>query len=286
MDANKTPQEVESKTANENTQPRAQEREQIRLQKYIADCGVTSRRKAEQLILNGSVTVNGQVVNTLGAKVSGADEVTVDGKIISPTEKKYYIALNKPKGYVTTVKDQFGRPGVLDLLTGINARLYPIGRLDYDTSGLLLLTNDGDFANRLMHPKNAIQKAYAALVEGSPSDETLQKLREGIDIPLYKNQYGDTLNSEQQPPPRIYTTSPAQVEVAKKNHGNTLLRITIGEGKNKQIRKMCESSGHKVLRLKRVAIGDILLGNLKSGEYRHLTPEEITLMCEKPNPSL
>ncbi len=232
--------------------------ELLRLQKYIAICGVASRRAAEELITAGVVTVNGTTVTTLGSKVDPAkDHVTVNGKLITPQEEKVYIMLNKPRGYVTTAKDNFNRKTVLDLIPASLGRLHPVGRLDYDSEGLLLLTNDGDLTYRLTHPSHEITKSYLTLVQGSPDDNALRALRTGVVIDGRK-------------------TMPAQVIVKRSDPERTVLLITISEGRNRQVRKMCETVGHQVLRLRRVAEGSLRLGDLESGTWRHLTKEELT----------
>lgn len=230
-----------------------------RLQKYIAGCGVTSRRKAEEMILNGDVSVNDVIINQLGYKVNeDTDTVKIKGKVIKPVSNKIYIKLNKPVGYVTTVKDQFDRKCVIDLIN-IKERVYPVGRLDYDTSGLLLLTNDGELANKMMHPKYKVYKKYIAVVSGAVSDSEIERLRNGVIIEDYK-------------------TAPAIVKYIEKNSNSTTLEISIREGKNRQVRKMCESVGHSVIKLKRVSFGDIILDNLKIGEYRELNSSEINYL--------
>lgn len=230
-----------------------------RLQKYIAGCGVTSRRKAEEMILNGDVSVNDVIINQLGYKVNeDTDTVKIKGKVIKPVSNKIYIKLNKPVGYVTTVKDQFDRKCVIDLIN-IKERVYPVGRLDYDTSGLLLLTNDGELANKMMHPKYKVYKKYIAVVSGAVSDSEIERLRNGVIIEDYK-------------------TAPAIVKYIEKNTNSTTLEISIREGKNRQVRKMCESVGHNVIKLKRVSFGDIKLDNLKIGEYRELNSSEINYL--------
>lgn len=223
---------------------------------------MTSRRKAEEYIRNGQVRINGQIVTEMGVLVSTNDRVEVDGKPVKLEKKKVYILLHKPKGYVTTVSDPEGRKTVLELVQGVNERIYPVGRLDYDSSGLLLLTNDGDFANLLMHPSHEILKMYIATVKGKPSDNAIQRLRDGIRID-------------------DYTTAPAFVKVLNVYENKTKLEITIHEGRNRQIRKMCEFVGHPVIRLKRVAYGSIELGDLKPGEWRFLTDNEIKQLMEK-----
>lgn len=230
-----------------------------RLQKYIARSGVTSRRKAEELILNGHVKVNGITVKELGTKIDALkDEVEVDNKKISEIRQFIYIKLNKPEGYVTTVKDQFNRKTVLDLID-LNERIYPIGRLDYNTSGLLLLTNDGELANKLMHPKYHIYKTYIAETEGRISEESIAKLINGVIIDDYK-------------------TAPAKVRLLKYIGNKTQIQISIYEGKNRQVRKMLDAVGHNVRTLKRISFGEIVLGDLKSGVWKNLSDEEIKFL--------
>lgn len=233
----------------------------VRLQKYIAMCGVASRRKAEELIEQGSVKVNDQKVTELGTKVEvGADKVTVNGKTIKPEQKNYYIMLNKPTGYVSTVTDQFDRPTVIDLVgNDINSRIFPVGRLDYDTSGLLLLTNDGDFTYKVTHPKFELEKTYIALLKGGITIAGLNKLRRGVKID-------------------DFTTSPAKVEIIDAKDGYTQVKITIHEGKNRQVRKMFEAVGSKVAELQRISIGKVEIGNLPLGRWRHLTSHEISYL--------
>ncbi|SEF76129.1 ribosomal large subunit pseudouridine synthase B [Caloramator fervidus] len=226
-----------------------------RIQKYIARCGVTSRRKAEELVKQGRVRVNGNIIKEIVMVDPQKDIVEVDGKIIKPEENKVYIMLNKPVGYVTTVKDDRGRKTVLDLVN-VKERIYPVGRLDYDTSGLLLLTNDGDFAYKLMHPSKEVDKVYIAEIEGIPTQDELEKFRKGLRI-------------------EDYITSPAKIDILKIKGKNSIVKIVIHEGKNRQVRKMCEKIGHKVVRLKRIQIGNIKLGDLKLGQWRYLTKEEI-----------
>lgn len=232
----------------------------MRLQKFIANSGVTSRRKAEELILEGRVKVNGNIVNKLGTKIdSENDIVEVDGKKIEIVKKKIYVLLNKPEGYVTTLKDSHNDNIVLDLIKGINQRLFPVGRLDKDTSGLLIMTNDGDLAYKLTHPSNGVWKKYIVLVKGHPSKEKIEKMRKGIYIDGRK-------------------TSKAYVKLIKKHDRTSVLEISIHEGRNRQIRKMCKSIGHPVISLKRVAIGKIELNGLKKGKWRYLTDEEVNYL--------
>ncbi|MDR0879164.1 MAG: rRNA pseudouridine synthase [Clostridioides sp.] len=231
----------------------------MRINKYIASCGVASRRKAEELINSGRVLVNGKVVEELSLQIDEKnDEVQVDGKVISLSQKDVYIALYKPEGYITTVKDQFNRPSVLDLLTSIDERLYPVGRLDYETSGLLILTNDGDLTYKLTHPKHNIDKVYRAKIKGRPSEEEISRFEGGIHI-------------------EDYVTAKARLKVLKESRdkGYSVVDITIHEGRNRQVRKMCKAIGHPVLRLQRINMGKIGLKDLKPGEFRHLSEDEI-----------
>lgn len=231
----------------------------VRLQKYIAMCGVTSRRKAEEMIAQGTVSVNGKTITELGTKVEiGADKVCVNGREIKTEQKKYYIMLNKPVGYVSTVHDQFERQSVLELVE-LKARLFPVGRLDYDTSGLLLLTNDGNFTYKVTHPKFQMPKTYIALIKGGITISALNKLRRGVKI-------------------EDYTTSPAEVEIIDSRDGFTKIKITIHEGRNRQVRKMFESVGCKVYELERISIGKVILGNLPLGRWRYLTAHEINYL--------
>lgn len=231
-----------------------------RLQKFIARCGIASRREAENIILSGRVAVNKKTVTELGTKVDeDNDKVFLDGERILPEKKLYYIMLNKPKGYITTAKDEFDRKTVLELVQDLDARLYPVGRLDYDSEGLLLLTNDGDFAYKLTHPTQHVPKKYHAVVEGTADLEHVLKLRKGVLIDGY-------------------LTKPAKVEIADLRERTTQLNITISEGKNRQIRRMCEAVGLPVIKLTRVNIGGISLGNLPKGKWRHLTEAEIKIL--------
>lgn len=229
----------------------------MRLQKFMARCGVASRRKSESIIKEGRVKVNGIIVTELGTKVDkGKDIIEVDNKKIQLEENYVYIILNKPVGYITTVDDEFDRKKVLDLLENIEERIYPVGRLDYDTSGFLLLTNDGDLAYKLTHPKYEVNKKYMAKVEGIPTESKLKQFRSGLEI-------------------EDYVTSKAQVKIISKSEISSNLEIIIHEGRNRQVRKMCAKIGHPVLELKRIEMGEIKLGNLKEGIWRHLTPKEV-----------
>ncbi len=236
----------------------------VRLQKYIAMSGVASRRSAEEMISAGRVMVNNKKITELGTKVEiGADTVMVDDKIISPETKKYYIMLNKPVGYVSTVSDQFERPTVLDLIgEEIKARIFPVGRLDYDTSGLLLLTNDGDFTYKVTHPKFNMNKTYIATIKGGITPKGLAQLRGGVVIE------------------DNFKTSPAEVEMISCEKGVTQIKITIHEGKNRQVRKMFEAVGCKVAELERIKIGTVELGTLPLGRWRYLTSHEISYLTQ------
>ena len=235
-----------------------------RLQKILANAGIASRRKCEELILNGKVEVNGEIVTELGTKVSDKDTVKYNGKIVKPEEEKVYILLNKPIGYVTTAKDQFNRETVLDLVK-INKRIVPVGRLDMYTSGALILTNDGEFVNMLTHPKNEVNKTYNVTVKGNITKEDVENLQNGIEID------------------DGYITKPAKVKILKIDEEKNISRIqiTIHEGKNRQVRKMCEAINKKVLALHRSKIGNIEVNNLKVGNWRYLTNKEIENLHKK-----
>ncbi|MDR2486964.1 MAG: rRNA pseudouridine synthase [Clostridiales Family XIII bacterium] len=228
----------------------------MRLNKYIASAGVCSRRRADELTLMGNVKVNGVVVRTPGIDVSEDDRVEVSGHPLRLETHKVYIALHKPKGFISTVRDQADRPTVMDLIGDISERVFPVGRLDEDTSGLLLMTNDGAFAQRVTHPGHEVYKTYRARVQGVFSNERAAKLRKGVDI-------------------GGFVTSPAKVEIIRQGTNGSLVEIRIREGKNRQVRKMFAAVGNKVLELQRTAIGDVRLGSLKAGHYRKLKREEI-----------
>ena len=231
-----------------------------RLQKVIANLGYCSRRKAEELIKNGQVLVNGQVVNELGVKVKTSDSICVEGNILDNNKNYEYYLLNKPRGVVTTTNDEFGRKTVLDLVISSN-RIYPVGRLDYDTTGALLLTNDGFLANKLMHPSNGIDKVYIAKIDGILDGNDIRKLKTGVLVDGYK-------------------TSKARVKLKKvdKKKNTCLVEITIHEGRNRQVRKMIEAVGKKVLKLKRERYAFFDLKGLKAGEYRRLSNKEIAVL--------
>lgn len=229
----------------------------MRLNKYIAQAGIASRRKADELITNGNVRINGLAMKELGYDVKDGDVVEVNGrKIDNVTQKPVYIMLNKPLGYITSSDDDKGRLTVQDLIKDVDARLFPIGRLDYNTSGMLLMTNDGDMAYKLTHPKHHVYKTYRARVSGVLSNEKVAKLKNGVDI-------------------GGFVTSKANVKVIKQGDRSAIVEIQIYEGKNRQVRKMFAAVGNKVQELERVAIGDLYLGRLMVGHYRKLTPKEI-----------
>ena len=232
--------------------------EEERLQKYLASAGIASRRKCEELILQGKIEVNGKVVTELGTKVSSKDIIKYNGKIVKPEEEKIYILLNKPIGYVTTAHEQFGRDKVLDLIK-INKRIVPVGRLDMYTSGALILTNDGELVNKLTHPKNEIEKTYNVTINGKITEQEIEKLKTGVIID------------------NDYLTKPAKVKILKIDEDKNISRIqiTIHEGKNRQIRKMCEAIDKKVIALHRSKIGKLDVKALKPGEWRYLKLNEI-----------
>lgn len=232
----------------------------VRLQKYLAEAEVASRRKSEEIILQGRVKVNGKVIDTLGVKIdSENDIVSVDDVVVKKTEKLVYIMLNKPVGCVTTVSDQFNRKTVMHYIKDVKERVYPIGRLDYDTSGLLLLTNDGELTNRLTHPKHNIDKRYIATVKGTPTEKALDDFRNGLVIDGHR-------------------TSKAEISIIESDKKYSRLNIIIHEGRNRQVRKMCDAIGYPVVKLMRVAEGGVELGDLEVGSYRYLNDDEIKLL--------
>lgn len=238
-----------------------------RLQKYMARCGIASRRKCEDIIQNGRVAVNNIRITELGYKICPEkDSVYVDNRLIKPEEKKVYIVLNKPEGYITSVKDEKGRKTILDLVK-VNERIFPIGRLDYDSSGLLLLTNDGEIYNRIIHPRVKLEKRYVVECDGLFTSSDINTFQHGIDI-------------------GGYITAPATIKIlgSRTNQKDTKIKhiskveISIHEGKNRQIRKMCSALNHPVITLKRVSIGPLILGDLKKGHWRNLTEKELQLI--------
>lgn len=228
----------------------------MRLNKYIAQSGLASRRKADELTVNGNVKINGRVMKEPGYDVLPDDVVEVNGRLIEPAGKKVYVMINKPRGMVTTMNDEKDRPIVSDLVGDIPERIYPVGRLDYNTTGLLLMTNDGELANNLAHPSHGVGKTYRAKVAGVLSKEKLYKLRNGVDI-------------------GGFVTGKARVTIVKQTERSAVVDITIHEGKNRQVRKMFKAVGCPVQELHRMAIGEIYLARLKEGHYRKLTRAEI-----------
>jgi len=228
-----------------------------RLNKILAISGITSRRRADELISSGLVTVNGLVEKRVGSKaVWGVDSINVDGHPVPDPPKKIYLLLNKPFGYVSTLHDPEGRPIIRDLFKDVKERIYPVGRLDFDSSGLLILTNDGELAFRLMHPKFHIPRTYKVIVEGVISDKSVERLKKGVSL-------------DDGP------TNPARVRIIETQQGRSVVRITIFEGRSREIRRMCEAVGHKILKLTRIGYGNLDLGDLKVGKYRHLKNVEV-----------
>lgn len=235
-----------------------------RLQKYLAECGIASRRKCEEYILQGKVQVNGKTITELGVKVNPEkDKITFEGKNVKQEERKVYILLNKPIGYVTTSDEQFGRDKVLDLVK-VRERVVPVGRLDMYTSGALILTNDGDFVYKVTHPKHEITKTYTVTVKGIIKNEEVEKLRKGVKID-------------------DYTTRPAKVKILKTDEEKDIsrLEITIHEGKNRQVRRMCESVGRRVIALHRSKIGNIGVKDIELGKWRYLKDFEVKTLIGK-----
>lgn len=228
----------------------------MRLNKYIADAGICSRRKADELIENGNVKVNGATMKEMGYQVKDGDVVQVNGKKIETVGKKVYVAVNKPLGYITSMDDDKNRATVAELVADIPERLFPVGRLDYNTTGLLIMTNDGQLTYTLTHPKHEVYKTYIAKVAGVLSDARVARLRKGVDI-------------------GGFVTSPAKVKVIKQMPRHAIVEISIKEGKNRQVRKMFAAVGNKVQELQRTSIGEIKLGRLMEGHYRKLNREEI-----------
>ena len=227
----------------------------MRINQYIAAAGITSRRKADEMIEEGRVRVNGAVLTTQGYHVQEGDLVEVDGVRIVPEQKKVYYLLNKPAGYVTSTEDKEGRPVVTELVPD-GIRVFPVGRLDYNTTGLLILTNDGDLSNKLMHPSHGFDKKYLVRAAGIVTLKEAQHLRDGIDI-------------------GGFVTSPAEVELIRHDRNSTLAEITIHEGKNRQVRRMFKAIGHPVLELSRIGLGNLTIGRLAPGQCRILSPAEV-----------
>jgi 23S rRNA pseudouridine2605 synthase len=235
---------------------------EMRLQKYLANCGIASRRKCEEFIKEGLVKVNGKTVTELGTKINSEIDIVEYKEEIHP-EKKVYILLNKPVGYVTTVDDERERPTVMSLLDGVKEKVVPVGRLDMFTSGLLLLSNDGDFVYKVTHPKHETTKTYIVKTRGVPTQKDIERLKTGIEI-------------------EDYTTSPAKVEVLLVDNTNNISRIwiQIHEGRNRQVRKMCEAIGLSVIALKREGVGNLTCEGIEKGKWRYLTSQEVNdIMC-------
>ncbi len=259
-----------------------------RLQKYLANNGVAARRKCEEFIQEGRVKVNGEVVKELGTKINPEkDIIEFDGKVVKPVGKKVYILLNKPIGYVTTVKDQFERPTVLDLVK-VEEKVLPVGRLDMYTSGALILSNDGEFINKVTHPRNEVEKTYTVTVKGIVTKEDVEKLQNGVEIQmdkLYENE--DENNGENDYNPKqkdkTFKTGKAKVKILKTDEEKNIsrLQITIHEGKNREVRKMCEAIGKKVLALHRRKIGNLDVKNIELGKWRYLNKKEVEEMINR-----
>ena len=228
----------------------------VRLQKHLSECGIASRRKAEELIAAGKVKINGHIAE-IGSKVDPKrDKVTVRGRAVVPVNEKVYIMLNKPRGFVTTMSDELGRKTVSDLVSDAGNRIFPVGRLDRDSEGLLIMTNDGDFANKLTHPSSHVNKTYRVTVKGAAEEEQLLKMKEGILLDGRK-------------------TLPCDCFVAERKPDRTVLIFVLNEGRNRQIRRMCEAVGLEVLRLKRTEIAGVKLGMLPQGKWRPLNEREM-----------
>lgn len=222
---------------------------------------MTSRRKAEELIKQGRVKVNGDVIDKMGQVVGEGDRVELDGVVIEPDEEKVYYMLNKPTGFITTASDEQGRPTVMDLVSDTNVRVFPVGRLDFNTSGLLLLTNDGQMSYKLMHPQHEIKKTYVATIQGSITSKDIHQLMRGVDI-------------------GGYVTSEASARILKQKNNTSQVEVIIHEGKNRQVRKMFKAVGYKVIELERISIGELRLGKLKQGHYRKLNRTEVEYLMK------
>jgi pseudouridine synthase len=242
---------------------------QLRLQKLLSQAGVASRRAAEKLIAEGRVSVNGVTVREMGSRADPAsDDIRVDGRRIKGAQRQRYILLNKPSGFVSTRSDPQRRPTVVDLLEGVREYVYPVGRLDYDTEGLLLLTNDGELAARLTHPRHGVDRTYEARVAGIPDEEALQRLRQGMPLDGRRTAPADVALLTRSRPAR-------HSQASNRGRDESVLRITIREGRNRQVRRMCEAVGHPVRTLKRIRIGSLQDRRLKPGQWRELTAEEL-----------
>ena len=231
----------------------------MRLQKYIAQCGIASRRAAEVMIADGRVAVNGKTVTEMGVKVENGDTVTVDGTAVSLKNEYIYILFNKPRAVMTTMSDKEGRKCVADYFKDLGHRVYPVGRLDYMTDGLLIMTNDGDLANALTHPRHQVYKHYSALVDKIPEEEDIEKLRSGVEL-------SDGI------------TLPAKAKAYKTSDGRGVVAISIREGRNRQVRRMLEKLGYEVVALRRTGVGELTADGVEPGEWRYLTPEEVAYL--------
>jgi len=251
----------------------------IRLQKILSQAGVASRRAAEKLIEEGRVSVNGRTVREMGVKADPlADDIRVDGRRLRAPERHRYILLNKPAGVVTTRSDPQRRHTVIDLLHGVREYVYPVGRLDYDSEGLLLLTNDGDLAARLTHPRHEVERTYEAYVAGTPDEEAIGRLRRGIPLDGRRTMPADVKLLSRPAPekrPAARKGAPNEREKSRDKRAHGVLLITIREGRNRQVRRMCEAVGHPVRKLRRVRIGPITDRRLRVGEWRELTRQEV-----------
>jgi pseudouridine synthase len=238
---------------------------QVRLNKFLSQAGIASRREADRLIAEGRVKVNNQVVQKLGYKVDDqVDRIEINGREVHKEQNLMYLMLNKPKGYLVTLKDSFGRPTVMNLVSNLKKRVFPVGRLDFDSEGLLLLTNDGELANRLTHPRYNIKKTYLVKVKGEPDSAKLSKLKKGVFLDGKK-------------------TAPAKVTLLESNPKRSFLRIEIHEGRKREVRRMFEFIGHRVLKLVRVDFAGLKIGKLKSGTWRFLRQQEIKKLKEQVN---
>lgn len=227
----------------------------VRLQKYLAECGIASRRACEGMIEAGRVAVNGETAHVGQSIEPGTDQITVDGREIG-VEEKIYVVLNKPTGFVTSAKDEFGRKTVLDCVRGARVRVFPVGRLDMDVEGVILLTNDGELGHRLIHPSFGVNKVYVAWVRGQVSETTLQRLRAGVDLEDGKS-------------------APAEAVILSSDRQGTQLQLTLHEGRKREVKRMCEAVGHPIRKLRRIAFANIEVDGLRPGEWRYLTAEEI-----------
>lgn len=238
----------------------------MRLQKYISACGKASRRKAEELIAAGRVKVNGRAATIGMSVVAGKDIVTIDNAALTMPKEKVYIALNKPRGYVTTLSDELGRKCITELVEGVGSRIFPVGRLDKDSEGLLLMTDDGDFANSLTHPSRHVPKIYHVSVRPAITESQLTKIETGIELDGVK-------------------TAPARATVLNRYPDRSVVEVFLYEGRNREIRRMCESLGLEVARLSRVGVGNVKLGGLKTGTWRELTDKEVASLVRMANQS-